>query len=205
MKRMLVRPGVAVVLGLAALLAAGGIAYATIPDSNGVIHACYKTTGGALRVIDSGAGGACNASETPVSWSQTGPQGQQGLEGPRGPSDVWFFDGSHDSQNIGGGGFVTLASLDLPAGSYLVEGQTAVFDTSTGTKYGCDLVNSSTHEYQEAAGSTPDATNDATEIPIQTVLTLSGPDTISLRCDGVDAGAGASYWSLAALEVGTVH
>jgi hypothetical protein len=31
-----------------ALVVAGGVAYATIPDSNGVIHACYKKTTGAL-------------------------------------------------------------------------------------------------------------------------------------------------------------
>jgi uncharacterized membrane protein required for colicin V production len=41
------------------LALAGGIAYATIPDSGGVIHACFKPTdatksgGAALNVVDS--------------------------------------------------------------------------------------------------------------------------------------------------------
>ena len=34
------------------VLLASGIAYATIPDANGVIHGCYQKSGGALRVLD---------------------------------------------------------------------------------------------------------------------------------------------------------
>ena len=37
---------------IAALVPIGGVAYATIPDGQGVIHACYAKSGGALRVID---------------------------------------------------------------------------------------------------------------------------------------------------------
>src|SRR5437879_3725406 len=66
-------------------LAAGGIAYASIPDGSGVIHGCYKTIGGSLRVIDTGSGGACNAGETPLGWNQTGPRGPTGLQGAQGP------------------------------------------------------------------------------------------------------------------------
>jgi hypothetical protein len=75
------------VAAVAALLAlAGMVAYATIPDSKGVIHGCYKTQNGQLRVIDSGS---CDSSETALSWSQTrpqGPPGPQGLQGPQGPA-----------------------------------------------------------------------------------------------------------------------
>ena len=55
-----------VVLGLAA----GGIAYASIPGSNGVIHGCYQKINGQLRVIDPGAGGTCTTSENPLDWNQ---------------------------------------------------------------------------------------------------------------------------------------
>jgi len=40
-----------------------GVAWATIPDSNGVVHTCYKTSG--WRVIDA-SGVTCNPSETPL-------------------------------------------------------------------------------------------------------------------------------------------
>jgi hypothetical protein len=55
-----------VVLGVAA----GGIAYASIPGSNGVIHGCYQKINGQLRVIDPAAGGGCTANESPLSWNQ---------------------------------------------------------------------------------------------------------------------------------------
>jgi hypothetical protein len=70
---------------IAGALTVGGIAWADIPDS-GVINGCYKTNGGVLRVIDASAGDACNPSEQPVSWSQTGPTGATGPIGPRGPA-----------------------------------------------------------------------------------------------------------------------
>jgi hypothetical protein len=55
-----------------ALVVAGGVAYATIPDSNGVIHACYNKTTGALRVIDPSASQTCVSGEAPLSWNQGG-------------------------------------------------------------------------------------------------------------------------------------
>jgi hypothetical protein len=65
--------------------AVGGIAYASIPDSNGVIHGCYVKTTGKLRVIDSGGKG-CQAGEKPLNWSQSGVTGTMGPTGPTGPT-----------------------------------------------------------------------------------------------------------------------
>ena len=62
----------------------GIIAYASIPDSNGVIHGCYKTSNGSLRVIDSPAVQCDTRNETPISWNQAGTQGPPGLQGERG-------------------------------------------------------------------------------------------------------------------------
>jgi hypothetical protein len=76
------------------LAAGGGAAYAasaSIPDSSGVIHGCYKPTsnGGvsALGVIDTALpGGTCPKGQTALSWNQTGPQGPAGPAGPQGPA-----------------------------------------------------------------------------------------------------------------------
>lgn len=38
-------------VAVGALALAGAVAYATIPDSRGVVHGCYDTNG-VLRVID---------------------------------------------------------------------------------------------------------------------------------------------------------
>lgn len=66
----------------------GGAVWASIPDAAGVIHACYKTQNGQVRIIDPGAGGSCQPSETAIQWNQTGtqgPAGPQGVQGPSGP------------------------------------------------------------------------------------------------------------------------
>src|SRR5688572_25965003 len=73
------------VLSAPAVLVLGVIAYASIPDSNGVIHGCFKTSNGSLRVIDSPAVQCDPRNETAISWSQTGPQGSPGEVGPAGP------------------------------------------------------------------------------------------------------------------------
>jgi hypothetical protein len=75
---------------LALTLAAGvfGIVsavQAAIPDSAGVISGCYQKNVGNLRVIDTTAGDSCRPSEIAISWSKTGPAGQQGPAGPTGP------------------------------------------------------------------------------------------------------------------------
>src|SRR5258708_7931431 len=65
---------------------AGTAAFASIPDSAGVIHACFKTNSGQLRVIDSPTQ-QCRKGETAISWNQAGvpgPQGPQGIQGPKG-------------------------------------------------------------------------------------------------------------------------
>jgi hypothetical protein len=71
-------PGLALV-SLALLAVAASVAYATIPDSAGVIHGCYLNKVGVLRVIDTAAGQKCTALETAIQWNQTGPPGPKGL------------------------------------------------------------------------------------------------------------------------------
>jgi len=77
------RPWTAIAVA-SGLVLAGGVAYASIPDAGGLIHGCYKTNGGSLRVIDLSAGEVCNASEKPLGWSQTGPPGPRGTTGQSG-------------------------------------------------------------------------------------------------------------------------
>ena len=74
-------------LGAAAMALAGSIAWATIPDATGVIHACVKKNG-AVTLIDTEAGETCKKNQTATYWNQTGPagpQGQQGTPGTPGP------------------------------------------------------------------------------------------------------------------------
>lgn len=97
----------AAVSAVALVGTAGSMAYAAIPDSNGVIQACYKKSGllqepGVLRVSDNG----CRTNEIPLSWNQVGPigpagpqgstgaQGVQGSQGPQGETGPAGSDGT---------------------------------------------------------------------------------------------------------------
>jgi hypothetical protein len=205
MKGKLIKPALFALAIVGALLVAGGIAYATIPDGSGVIHACYQKNQGALRVIDTDKAQTCASSESPLTWSQTGPQGQQGPPGPTGPSDVWSVDGYNAGfKNLPFQTPVNLATTStLPAGSYFVQAETEAENIlSVSTAYFCDLVDSSNTPYQE----TRVTSSDWVTIPVQAVVTLASSDTISLQCEAANsAGTEAFNWQLAAIKVGTVH
>jgi len=67
-------------------IAIGGIAYAAIPGSDGVIRGCYQKNSGSLRIVDSAS--ECKKNERAISWNQKGqpgPPGPAGLRGPSGP------------------------------------------------------------------------------------------------------------------------
>lgn len=129
---------------LVAALAVGAGAADAIPNQ-GVIHGCFKTMDGKLRVIDPNTGDSCSQSETSLDWNQlgptgptgpqgiqgvagpTGPQGQQGIQGvqgPAGPSGTSHaYATSASSHQVQGGNGVfptTVASLNVMAGDYAI-------------------------------------------------------------------------------------
>jgi hypothetical protein len=144
-KLRLTRRRIGFVVLLAALLSTG-VAYATIPDSNGVYTACKLNATGTIRLIDptiSGALGRCSTSfETPITWGQKGPKGDSGSPGakgdkgdpcrstdpacvgPRGPAGTssGYMGGAGDFADALPGNAAPAASLSLPAGKFLVTG-----------------------------------------------------------------------------------
>lgn len=112
---------------LVAVGAAGGgaaLAVASVPDSNGVIHACLSlTTNGSgatvpnqfgsapdITVIDPSAGQSCIPPDPPapnqmeISWNQVGPPG------PRGPQGKSVTVAGGNTLTLAGGGVVTVGS-----------------------------------------------------------------------------------------------
>jgi hypothetical protein len=101
-----------IALGIA-LVAAGGVAYSSIPDPQGVIHGCFNDTRGALRVIDSPSA-SCDAGETALDWNQQGPQGPPGTALTYGRSVA-------GPVNLPDAGHVkTISTLTVPRGSYAI-------------------------------------------------------------------------------------
>ena len=150
-------------------LAVAGVAYATIPDSAGVIHGCYSkasstsTPPGSLRVVDTGLGQSCALNEVALNWNQqgvkgaTGTQGPQGPTGPKGPPGPPGQKGStgptgpsgtsHGYGHATGGialdsaGFNQVDSIsNLPQGHYTVWVAGTIGDTGGDSHAECELV-----------------------------------------------------------------
>lgn len=73
-----------IVLVVAVGATAATVAFAQIPDSEGVIHACYHTSNGGIRVVNDAT--ECTSGEAPLDWFQAGAAGSEGPPGPAGPA-----------------------------------------------------------------------------------------------------------------------
>jgi hypothetical protein len=128
-------------------LSIGGVAMASIPDANRVIHGCYHSSGAhILQVVDS----QCPSGTTVLNWNQrgrTGPTGATGATGPTGatgrtgatgptgpvgpagPAGVSKSYASVDyaTYDMPSSGWISVAqSVPVDAGSYIVTGATTV-------------------------------------------------------------------------------
>jgi len=104
------------VVGAVAALALGSFAFAAIPDGGGVIHACYSTSTGAVRVTDTDTNlpKGCSSKETALNWNQQGPKGD------RGPSNAYA---AHGSATLTPNTWTIVATRTVPAGVYAVSGK----------------------------------------------------------------------------------
>ena len=133
MERKLRVPRVRVVVLIAGLAAvAAGVAWAAIPDGNGVITACVHKSTGQVRVIDTGGSQpeSCKSQETEISWNQGGPTGPVGPPGPtgdKGPTGDQGPPGSTGYQVVTAstgipGGVEIVGTLPCPTGKRVVGG-----------------------------------------------------------------------------------
>jgi hypothetical protein len=75
-------PRALVILASAVVLVVGGaVAYAAIPNANGVYTACITKSTGAVRIIDPSNGATCKSSEMLRTWNQQGQPGTDGVAG----------------------------------------------------------------------------------------------------------------------------
>ena len=95
----------------------------------------------------------------------------------------------------------------LPAGSYFVQSEVEIRNSQpVYSEYFCDLVDSSSRNVYQEARVDADANTTWVTIPVQAVITLASPDTISFQCvRNSSYGSEAFNWQLAAIKVGTVH
>jgi Collagen triple helix repeat (20 copies) len=209
MKPLRKRIAFAAFAATAALLVAGGVAYATIPDSNGVIHGCYAKSGGALRVIDASVTN-CKSTETSLDWNvqgQQGPQGAQGPPGPQGdpgPQGVQGVAGPQGPQGPSGLSHAYVAATKLvpiaqfpavsstasianvPAGSYLVWAQVSLDDPQNLAGSCTVSVNGTADQGTQTVFSTS-PTGGANMTLVATETLTGGGSSVGLDCGADDA------------------
>jgi hypothetical protein len=98
--------------GASIALAAGAIpAVAAVTDTPVVYYACVTDTTGAIKIVSATA--TCGTSQHKISWNNTGPQGPPGVA-------TGYASLSQNSVAVPPGQEVTVGTLQLPAGSFLV-------------------------------------------------------------------------------------
>lgn len=108
------------------------------------------------------------------------------LQGEAAPIKVWQAVGGlvdvmrNDETNVADWTLSAVASLALPAGSYLIVAKTSIQDPDVSASgFYCFLAHSTVNFDQSADYSTQD---EPTTIALQGVVTLASPDTVELRC-----------------------
>lgn len=193
-----------IVIAFAAVAAAAsGIAYATVSASDRVIHGCVHDASRHLRVIDPAAE-TCRQSESPLDWNQQGPQGDPGPQGepgapgpqgevgppgPQGPPGppggaAAYFAGSRTHVTIPTA-YTNLLALDLPAGTWYLEGKVSVGNWS-GQRVPvlCSIWGGfyKTTVSVAAPTSFPGPGGDAVTVPVSGVIRFAAPGQAQIQC-----------------------
>ena len=197
------------------VLVVGGVAFAEIPDSGGVIHACYSSTGAdatngtQLNVINS-AKASCNGKgQKELTWGQQGPQGLKGDKGDKGDtgasgtSQAYFAQNTHVVESADTPQEI-VGLADLPAGKYIFT--TEVFNSAYATQNSynfqaleCDIrLNGQAVDLPSAGGFSGFVVGDQLENVDQryftdtVALTVPAGSAIRLACKLFSDGDGAS-------------
>jgi hypothetical protein len=184
------RRAVLVVVLVLGLLAAAGVAYATIPDAGGVYTACKLNATGTIRLIDpSGPSSSllshCTALESQITWNQKGQPGAPGKDGSS-PTVAQLPAGDTHCAT-GGGASIADAAGDI---AYVCNG--APFDgtftspnghfTLTVADTGVSIVGpDSSISLPAAGGIVIDASKESTTVGGDRTESVGGSDSLDVR------------------------
>jgi len=193
------------------------VAAGAIPDSGGVIHGCYLTTTGLLRVYDSEASGSkkCTSGERALNWNQTGAQGPagpqgpagaagaQGPAGPTGPAGPQGATGSSgvshvynaiNTYTVNEDGHEVVGLSDLPAGPYMVVATVSTSLAGAGCSLNVDAGGSSSANIDVARGMT-----------FAGVFSSSGSNVVHVYCTALSGDPSVIDGSIEAIALDAVN
>ena len=192
-------------LVITAILLAFGVAYASIPDSGGVIHACYDSGNHVLHVIDTEAGEVCHSQEKELSWNKRGPQGPQGPAGPRGPSDGYTTYLLPNNAKSLVGHDENVLTLSLPPGSYIFTASVRIERSTSGSSSVFCNFRVGGGPFGNGYLEQLDGADAVATVAATTGFSLTQTEDVHLTCRGFgDAGMYASLANMTAIKVGTL-
>jgi hypothetical protein len=204
------RPSPALVLGtLVALAALGGVAWASIPSTNGIIYGCYNKRSGVLRVINTSVRQRCRRRESALNWEEVGPQGKRGATGPKGatgsrgqtgqtgqtgpegPSNAYFAAQTGTSKLSSSSTNVLV--LPVPAGKYVVSASVEITNEDTSqeaTEEATCAIKGSNISEQPATATVPYVKGLSTSetVPLVGTFNVSASETLEVSCKQLSSG-----------------
>jgi hypothetical protein len=160
------------------VVSAVGVAAASIPDSSGLVHGCYKSTAAtngthSLAVIDAAKTSACPSGYKSLKWNVNGPNGYSTQT-----------SGTHLNDTL-----TQVGSLTLPAGSFVINANAWLENTSPSNSSSlgvCELAFGSATDEVEAGllGPSSAPSNDQT-LSMSVAATVTSPASATLSCEAV--------------------
>lgn len=197
----------AVVLA-AAILSAGGGAYALASSWGGTITVCVSHENGTLYKAKK-----CRRHDRKLSWNrrgETGARGLTGARGPQGPPGVTGDSGPQGAQGPVGPSngyfaraFSSPVSLSVPAGDYMVFGQGFIANpASSAIQVSCSLsANGTLLSAQDGSNSVTIPLSGNGEVSDEGVAHLNAPGSLENTCN---TGGGTTFSdAITAIRVGT--
>jgi hypothetical protein len=182
------------------VVSAVGVAAASIPDSSGLAHGCYKSmaaTNGthSLTVIDAAKTSACPSGYKSLKWNVNGPNGYSTQT-----------SGTHLQDTL-----TQVAILTLGAGSYVINANAWLENESPSNASSlgvCELEFGSATDEVEAGllGPSSAPSNDQT-LSMTVAATVASPTAATLFCEAV-GNTGLTYAktaSMTATQVGNLN
>ena len=195
---------------LALFVALGGTSYAVSkPPKNSV---------GTAQLRDA----SVTAEKLAPGVAITGPRGPRGAEGPagkdgangaagvRGPSDVWFARGGDVPLSAAANVRYVLARTTVPAGTYLISGQTYVSDFTHGGEIVTCSITAAGGEIAGQAGVVGNGAGSTRALPYSLFVTktFATPTELAFDCrvdQALSPPPVAGQARIAAIQVDTVH
>ena len=200
MKMVRSRLGIAVLAAVATAVVVGGVSYASIPDSSGLIHGCFKSAPASngthpLDVINAAKVSACPSGYTSLNWNADGPNGYSTQT-----SDTHLNDT-----------YTEVAIITLPTGSYVINANAWLENASPSNSSSlgdCELVFGSATDEVEAGLLGPSSTpSDSQTVSMTVAATVTTASDATLSCEAI-GNSGLTYAetaSMTAVQVGSLN